>query len=114
MTQTFPVLHNNLLFNLVPTYTKNLHNCKDLADIIATTRVAFTEVMCAVFPDEIIITKSKQSDPQETKKAERKADFNLVAEVAIACQEFADDSKVFEMQCDEEVINLATSKASLV
>jgi hypothetical protein len=63
LIDAFPVLHNKLLFDLIPTYTKNLHNCKDLEDIRATTRVAFTEVMRAVFPDEIVVTKSKQPDP---------------------------------------------------
>ncbi len=112
--ETFPVLHNRLLFELVPAYTQNLRNCKDLADIRATTRVAFTEVMSAVFPDEIVVTKFKQPDPQEARNGERVGDLDLVAEVTIACQEFSDDQKVFEDQCDEEVINLAASKASLV
>ena len=111
---TFYVLHNKLLFDLVPAYTKNLHNCKDLADIRATTRVAFTEVMRAVFPDEIVVTKSKLPDPQEARKGERYGDLDLLAEVTIACKEFAEDQKAFEVQCDEEVIILANSKASLL
>ena len=104
---SFQALHNKLLFELIPAYTKNLHNAKDIHDLDSSTRVAFKSIADVQFPEEIISFKPKMPDPQEINQEESKLGIDFVAEVTSAVQEFADDQKVFETECDECVTHLA-------
>ncbi len=57
--------------------------------------------------------KPKAQDPQEANKEENKDATDFVEEVTNACKEFMDDKKVFEAQCDEQVISVARQRNGL-
>jgi hypothetical protein len=111
---TFTVLQNKLLFDLIPAYTRNIHNSKDLADLKASTRVAFDTIIDELFPGEVMSIRPRKQDPQEVNKEESKEGINLVSEVAAACQDFLNDQKVIDGECDKQVVNITKQKAALL
>lgn len=104
---SFQALQNKLLFEIVPAYTKNLHNAKDIHDLDSSTRLAFKSIADVQFLEEVISFKPKMPDPQEINQEESKLGIDFVAEVTSAIQEYTDDHKVFEAECDEYLTHLA-------
>ncbi len=78
---TFTVLQNKLLFELVPAYTKNIHNSKDIPDLKAAARVAFNSVIEVLFPGKVLSIRPKMPDPQEVSKEESKDGLDFVVQI---------------------------------
>ena len=88
--ESFASVHYKLLHELIPAYYKNLGLCKDLKELRFATRIAFKEVMQAVFPDETPSTQpSKFVVPHEQEVYFNGKGFvNLCEEVGFACKKF--------------------------
>lgn len=87
---------NKLLFDLIPEYTKNLHNVKGFLDLQAPTRSFLSKVREVVYPNFVLMFKPMAKDPQSASKEESWGDADFVEEVGKACQEFVHGQQVFQ------------------
>ena len=110
----FEAVKSQILFDLIPTYTKLLHYSQSLADVQICTRVALSEIEHHVFPREPTAADFKMQDAYEKDKDEHKGDvFDFVREVAESCSEFIKDQIETEAELEKESKNLAEDKVGL-
>ena len=109
------LIKSKILFDLIPTFTKSLHYSKTMPDVQICTRLALSEIDYHVFPKETTAAVDIQMQHAEDDKLNERKDvvFDLVRDVAAACNEFIKDQIDTEADLEKEARDLAEEKLAL-